>query len=125
MHVLPGMQGNNIWMVRQLSRLREQQGRSAEAEALRAEAEAMAKESVRAMYGTSVDGIHGWWNVIWPVQQTDQPDQTDLEGKNHTKKEKGWLNEAAEQQGQAVRKTPICATFTTTDQFAKTGSGYT
>ena len=119
MHVLPGMQGNNIWMVRQLSRLREQQGRSAEAEALRAEAEAMAKESVRAMYGTSVDGMHGWWNVIWPVQQTDQPDQTDLEGKNQTKKEKGRLNEA-EQQGQAVRKTPLCAT---TDQFTKTGSG--
>lgn len=67
MHVLPGMQGNNIWMVRQLSRLRKEQGKSAEAQDLSDEAEKMAKEALRTMYEVSADGSHGWWNVIWPV----------------------------------------------------------
>ena len=61
------MQGNNIWMVRQLSRLRTEQGENAEAQALRDEAEKMANETLRTMYGVSADNRHGWWNVIWPV----------------------------------------------------------
>lgn len=65
MHVLPGMQGNNIWLVRQLARLRSLQGRAVEAEHLTAEANAMAAETIRTMYGTSADGTRGWWNVIW------------------------------------------------------------
>ena len=67
MHVLPGMQGNNIWMVRQLSRLRKEQGKSAEAQALRDEAAKMVDETMRTMYEASADGAHGWWNVIWPA----------------------------------------------------------
>lgn len=54
-------------MVRQLSRLRKEQGENAEAQALRDEAEKMANETIRMMYGVSADNGHGWWNVIWPV----------------------------------------------------------
>ena len=65
-HVLPGMQGNNIWMTRQLAWLRELQGRAAEARSLRAEASAMSAETVRTMFATSRDGQRAWWNVLWP-----------------------------------------------------------
>ena len=69
MHVLPGMQGNNIWMVRQLSRLRKEQGKSDEAQALSDEAAKMVDETLRTMYEASADGAHGWWNVIWPAEK--------------------------------------------------------
>jgi hypothetical protein len=67
MHVLPGMQGNNVWMVRQLAQLRELQGRASAAAGLRAEAAAMARESIRTMFAASADGRRGWWNVVWPA----------------------------------------------------------
>ena len=66
-HVMPGMQGNNIWMMRQLASLRELQGRSSDAQILRAEAAAMAKETIESMFATSADKTHAWWNVVWPT----------------------------------------------------------
>lgn len=80
MHVLPGMQGNNIWLVRQLSRLRKEQGKLAQAQALRDEAAKMANETLRTMYGVSSDGAHGWWNVIWPVAPDKQSHTKEREG---------------------------------------------
>ena len=71
-HVLPGMQGNNIWMVRQLASLRELQGQTDTAQHLRAEATAMAAETIRTMFGTSRDKTRGWWNVIWPAGNTSK-----------------------------------------------------
>lgn len=67
MHVLPGMQGNNVWMTRQLSRLRALQGRVQDAENLASEATAMAEETIRDMLAVSVDAASAWWNVIWPT----------------------------------------------------------
>lgn len=64
-HVLPGMQGNNIWMVRQLARLRELQGWTAEASSLRAEAKSMADETIASMFGVSADKTRAWWNVVY------------------------------------------------------------
>eukprot|EP00040_Diaphanoeca_grandis_P021873 m.116789 g.116789 ORF g.116789 m.116789 type:complete len:861 (+) comp28539_c0_seq1:178-2760(+) len=64
-HVLPGMQGNNIWMMRQLARLRELQGQTTKATQLRAHANAMATETIANMY-TSEHG-KGWFNVVWPT----------------------------------------------------------
>lgn len=80
MHVLPGMQGNNIWMVRQLSRLRKEQGKSAEAQALSDEAAKMVDETLRTMYEASADGAHGWWNVIWPVAAEKQKHKNERDG---------------------------------------------
>ena len=51
-------------MLRQLARLREVQGRGADASELRALATAMANETIRDMY-TSHDG-KGWFNVVFP-----------------------------------------------------------
>ena len=66
-HAIPGMQGNNIWMTRQLAHLRELQGDTTRATSLRQEASAMAAETVRTMYSTSQDLERGWFNVIHPV----------------------------------------------------------
>jgi len=65
MHVLPGMQGNNIWTVRQLANLRRLQGNQAEAARLHAEARTMAEETVATMFATSQDKERGWFNVIY------------------------------------------------------------
>ena len=70
MHVLPGMQGNNIWMMRQLAVLRELQGSQAEAARLRAEALAMANETITTMFASSKDGQRGWFNVIYGTGPT-------------------------------------------------------
>ena len=61
------MQGNNIWMTRQLAHLRELQGDTARATSLRQEASAMAAETIRMMYCTSQNLERGWFNVIHPV----------------------------------------------------------
>tara|TARA_B110000208_G_C11778562_1_gene432975 strand:+ start:128 stop:2587 length:2460 start_codon:yes stop_codon:yes gene_type:complete len=66
-HVMPGMQGNNIWMLRKLAALRELQGKTSDAAILRSEATGMARETIETMYATSADKKRGWWNVIWPT----------------------------------------------------------
>jgi hypothetical protein len=53
-HVLPGMQGNNIWMLRQLARLREVQGKQAKADELRGYAATMSNETITNMYSSQV-----------------------------------------------------------------------
>lgn len=67
MHVMPGMQGNNVWMMRQLAWLRELQENLTAAQVLHDEARAMASETIQTMLTTSMDGTRAWWNVLWPV----------------------------------------------------------
>eukprot|EP01079_Euglenida_sp_SAG-EU17-18_P003828 gene3828-4218_t len=65
-HVMPGCsQGNNVWMMRQVARLRELQGNPSRAEELRDLAGSMAKATVKSMY--QADGDVGWFNVIQPA----------------------------------------------------------
>lgn len=71
-HVMPGCsQGNNVVMLRDFARLREAQGRSDEAMALRADAEAIMNDTMQKMY-TSTDG-RGWFNVIFPKGSAASP----------------------------------------------------
>jgi hypothetical protein len=72
-HVIPGMQGNNIWMTRQLARLRHLQGDRTKASALRNEAAAMAAETVATMFASSRDREHAWFNVIHPAASGTKP----------------------------------------------------
>ena len=66
-HVVPGMQGNNLWMTRRLAALRDAQGQSARAAELRGLAAGMAAETIGTMYSASSDGERGWFNVLWPA----------------------------------------------------------
>ena len=61
------MQGNNLWLTRQLAALREAQGDVLRAAELRALAGNMAAETVATMYATSPDGGRGWFNVLYPL----------------------------------------------------------
>jgi len=64
-HVMPGMQGNNIWMLRQLARLRELQGQQTKSSHLYDLAKTMATETIATMFQSR--GDRGWFNLIWPV----------------------------------------------------------
>jgi hypothetical protein len=71
-HVMPGCsQGNNVWMLRDWASFRAEQGRPAEAAALRADAKALAEDALRVMYETR-DG-KGWFNVIHPPANATSP----------------------------------------------------
>ena len=62
-HVMPGCsQGNNIWMLREMARLRTAQGNASAAAELRAQAAEMAAQTIAASYTSQ--GGHGWFNVL-------------------------------------------------------------
>lgn len=65
-HVVPGMQGNNVWLLHLMAWLRTAQGNMTGAEYFSNEAKAMATESVQTLFAESGDGKRGWFNVVWP-----------------------------------------------------------
>ena len=68
-HVMPGCsQGNNVWIMRQVARLREVQGRASEAAELRGLAKAMAKQTIDVMYEKG----KGFFNVVFPTTTPSQ-----------------------------------------------------
>jgi hypothetical protein len=83
-HVMPGCsQGNNIWIMRQVARLREVQGKDDTATLLRELSAAMAKETIDVMYEKG----KGYFNVIFPTNNTDN--STEMSTEKSTEKSMG------------------------------------